>query len=104
MTCVLRLCLQGGDLLDMPGLSYVCAASELSLRTIMRGRVSGADSHNPADAIYHVVNDRLDRAVLLRGLSRMPSEVNDSGNQRGISTGRRKRDEPEEEEEDAGDE
>ena len=56
----------GGNSLDMPGLSYVTAAAELSLRTVTS---SGKKSDRTSKLFEHL-NGGLDESALLRGLNR----------------------------------
>jgi len=80
----------GGEKLDMPGLSYVCAAAELSLRMVHRG-AEGNQKHQ----ILSVLNDPLDTAALLRTVSAEAEAI--AMDQKG------KKEEDEEEEDEDGD-
>ena len=87
----------GGDFLDMPGLSYACAASELSLRMVQGANGGGPSSEKPdapSRRLFEMLNGSIDRKILLRGLERL-----------GRSKGKDDEEEEEEEEdEDGGDE
>jgi len=56
----------GGEQLDMPGLSYVCASAELSLRMVHRGGNGSPASRGQSDKILGLITAPLDREAMLQ--------------------------------------
>jgi len=56
----------GGEQLDMPGLSYVCASAELSLRMVHRGVSGSPESRGQSNKILGLITAPLDREAMLK--------------------------------------
>eukprot|EP00325_Prymnesiales_sp_UTEX-LB-985_P004811 CAMPEP_0174708566 /NCGR_PEP_ID=MMETSP1094-20130205/10780_1 /TAXON_ID=156173 /ORGANISM="Chrysochromulina brevifilum, Strain UTEX LB 985" /LENGTH=87 /DNA_ID=CAMNT_0015907139 /DNA_START=134 /DNA_END=397 /DNA_ORIENTATION=+ len=82
----------GSEGLDMPGLSYVCAAAELSLRMVHRGRQERYQ-------LFGVLNAPLDKQHLLSGVASHAS----SGSLKRSSFKSSRRSKDDDEDEDGGD-
>jgi len=88
----------GGEPLDMPGLSYVCGAAEVSLRMVVGAATTEESARKrPEEApnkLFAMLNRPLDKEAFLR---EMPKPEEGEGH-------KKKNEEEEEEEEDGGDE
>ena len=88
----------GGEPLDMPGLSYVCGAAEVSLRMVVGAATTKESARKrPEEApnkLFAMLNRPLDKEAFLR---EMPKPEEGEGR-------KKKNEEEEEEEEDGGDE
>ena len=95
----------GSETLDMPGLSYVCASSEMSLRMVLGGHAASGTGRSMRatgpNRLFRLLNRQLDRGRMLSGLQAMAEGLPRGPRKRELS--RRSRQDVDEDE-DGGDE
>lgn len=96
----------GSETLDMPGLSYVCASSELTLRMVLGSSKlqSRAMSSAKPNKLFQLLNSELDRAQLMKGMPSDRGSISARKSHEGEGARKEGRVADDDEEEDAGDE